>query len=107
MILAVVIVFNDPSTGANRPIEEKHAACGTHRHAHGILVRWRDIDGTRIVTTTDDLGFVHAVVIHPNRNQLSPGRQESLARPGIARFFHPHPIFRIQQNLCGKLQRLL
>src|SRR5271155_3768992 len=42
-ILAVVIVFDDPGTGAHRPIEEKHAAGGTHRHTHRILVRWRDI----------------------------------------------------------------
>ena len=33
-ILAVVIVFDDPGAGANRPIEEKHTACSTHRHAH-------------------------------------------------------------------------
>src|SRR5260370_161463 len=70
-VLAIIIVFNDPSAGARCPIEEKHTACGTHGYAQGILVRWRHIHSTRVATSADDLCYVHAVVIHSNRNQLS------------------------------------
>ena len=55
--------------------------------------------------STDQLYYVYALVIHWNRNQVSPGRHESLARAGIARLFHTHEIFGIQQNLCGNLLR--
>jgi hypothetical protein len=33
--------------------------------------------------SADDLGHVHALVIHWGRKQLSPGRHESLARGEI------------------------
>src|SRR5579863_10495931 len=94
-VLAVVVVFDDPSAGANRPIEEKHTARGTHRHAHRILVGWRDIYSARVATVTNRLRYLHALMIHRNRDKMSPSRDECLACAGITRFLDPHAVFRI------------
>ena len=73
-----------------------------------ILMRRRDIYRTGVTISADDLCNVHAVVIDRSRNQSGPGRQESLARAGIARFFHPYwdlwdpikPVRKVARPCC-------
>ena len=50
---------------------------------------------------------VQTLGIHRYRENARARSQERAARPGVARFFHPHPVARIEQHAADQLEALL
>src|SRR6201984_2964227 len=69
-IFAVVIVFDNPRAGAGSPIEKLHTTGGAHRGAHWILVRRRDVYGSRFGAAANTFSYVETVTIDGNRNKF-------------------------------------
>ncbi len=105
--LAVVVVLDHPGARAARPVKQGQPASQAHRDAQRILMRRRHVHEAGIARAPRAHRDVQALGIHRDGENARARSQESAARPGVARVFHPHPVTRIEQHPADQLEALL
>src|SRR5580658_7063947 len=70
-------------------------------------MRGRNIGSPRLCALLDSGGYIHAVLVHGNRNQTAARALEDAARQAVSGFLHPNRASVAQENSRRYLQGLL
>ena len=106
-VLAIVVVFDDPGSGALCPLDQLKAARGTHGDAEWELVGRRNKSRSRVAALRDTGSNVETFFIHGNRYWCTAIQFEDVSRQAITGFLNPDTSSRVEQDSSGNLQRLL
>src|SRR5260370_8599822 len=79
-ILAVIVVLDNPGSRALGPLKQLKTTGSAHRRSEWILVRWRNVSGTRLATPLDAKSYIQPILINGNRYQTASRRSEHVPR---------------------------
>src|SRR5260370_21316230 len=70
-ILAVIVVLDNPGSRALGPLKQLKTTGSAHRRSEWILVRWRNVSGTRLATPLDAKSYIQPILINGNSYQTA------------------------------------
>ena len=104
---AVVIVLDDPGTGALCRAQQGETALDAHDVAERLLVRRRDERQAKLRRAAQALGDLHSLRVHRHRDEARAGGEQAVARADGAGILEPDRVAGIEQHGADVQEGLL